>query len=171
MDTSSIAAIGRVDLANPTTVFLYQTSAPVFADLSQDAELVVRLHETDRLSIQVLPDANITRWWAAVTSTGQEGYIASTTKVATREFLQAQRERTRAEARAGVVKIFTGLGILILGLAATVFSVFLPVIYVLYGAIATGGGSVIWGIEQIFYGRHALRKFDELWGEAIGSLP
>jgi len=61
----------------------------------------------------------------------------------------------------------TGLGILIAALAASLLTVALPVIYLFYGAIATGGGSVIWGIEQIFFARHALRKFDEQWGEAI----
>lgn len=154
-------------LASPTTIFLMQTSAPIFEAPSSNSAVLIRVHGGDRLTIQAVPEQ--TGWWTVTTANGQDGFMVSTTKVATRDDIVALREKTKAESNAGVVKIFSGLGLLLIGVVITALSLYLSggraVLTTVL--IAAGAGSFLWGIEQIFFARHALKKFDEQWNDVL----
>jgi hypothetical protein len=155
--------------ALPSTVFVHQTSAIVYAQAFADAAVLARLNEGTALNLLLSQSQVAPGWLPVQTSSGQTGFIKATTKITTREQLQMEREQTRRGYKLGWVKIVMG-GVLCLFGCATILAPFFVqhgplVIY--YGAAAGGAGEFLWGLEQVVNVRRGLKEFDALWQEAM----
>src|SRR2546421_696431 len=105
----------------PNRVFIHQTGVAVYALPSSDADVLVRLHEGNPLTLLGPQDEANPGWLPVQAGSGQKGFIKANTRLTTREQLLAERERTRRGYTLGRGKMVMGGAIFLFGAASLAF--------------------------------------------------
>lgn len=162
-ETAALPQSGRV--------FISQTAATLHDLPSSSADVVVRLDQGD--PVDIVPTEETKAGWLHVqTAARKQGYIKATTKLTTREQLIEDRQRLVHAGKRGRRQLLIGTVVLFVAIVLNVL-LFAPLAaagnvgIVFRGLIVVGAGQVFWGVEQIAYVRHTLKRFDALWKYAI----